>query len=201
MSPLSYLTKSIREQETKTVVFVDSLAIPTSHNINCKYFCLLYYMLYTLLHTHTGGIIEGSLGIGDYTGDIRSFVEIGPGGPVEVIPRPWICDINGDGSSAQWQTPNGSIVPTVPPTLPAGFQLTGSELYTTLVVDIHGVYRLRLFRGPLYNSPDGEYCCVLTAVPNQRRCVTLSKYGSVEAFRVKLFPSLTSCSMFELEFI
>ena len=55
--------------------------------------------------------------------------------------------------------------------------LTGSQLYTTFEDGslIGGpIDRLRLYRGPDYNSPDGEYCCVLA---NQRRCVTLSEYG------------------------
>ena len=84
-------------------------------------------------------------------------------------PRPWICYVQGDASSAaQWQTPNGSVVPTVP----SGFtQATGSELYQYALLD----GRLVLIRGPEYNSPDGEYCCLLLAVPSQRRCVTLSK--------------------------
>ena len=76
-----------------------------------------------------------------------------------------------------WQIPDGSIVPTSP--LPAGFQLNGSELYSTFEdrsIDNSDINRLRLFRGPDYNSPDGEYCCVLT-VTNERRCVTLSEYG------------------------
>ena len=129
------------------------------------------YVIHTL--AHTGRIIEGSLVI-DYTGDIRSFSEIGPGGqPGVVTPRPWVCDINGTGSSAQWVTPDGSIVPTASSS-PITNQLTGSELYTTFEDGPVGMLdRLRLFRGPLYNSPDGEYCCVLAS---QRRCVTLSEY-------------------------
>ena len=137
------------------------------------------YVICTLAHTYTGRILEGSLATGDYTGDIRSFSEIGPGGPFEgsnvVQPRPWICDINGNGSSAQWQTPDGSTVPPAPSD-PIDNQLNGSELYTTFEDrSFVSLDRLRLFRGPDYNSPDGEYCCVLTAVPGQRRCVTLSE--------------------------
>ena len=130
------------------------------------------------MHTlaHIARISEASILI-DYTGEIRSFSEIGPGGqPGVVTPRPWVCDIDGDGSSAQWQTPDGSTVQPAPSD-PIDNQLTGSELYTTF--ETGNPDRLRLFRGPLYNSPDGEYCCVLTTVPNQRRCVTLSEYGSV----------------------
>ena len=133
-----------------------------------------------VIHTlaHTAGVYEASLPSGtDYTGDIRYFSEIGPGGPVDVRPRPWVCDINGDGSSAKWQTPDGSIVPTAPSS-PIDNQLTGSELYTTFE-DGSPLDRLRLFRGPLYNSPEGEYCCVLTAT-NERRCVTLSE--CIDAF-------------------
>ena len=142
------------------------------------------------MHTlaHTAGVYVASLPAGsDYTGDIRSFSEVGPGGPAEVQPRPWVCDINGDGSSAQWQRPDGYAVPTAPSD-PIDNQLTGSELYTTFEDGSligHPTDRLRLFRGPDYNSPSGEYCCVLTAVANQRRCVTLSEYDGVEAFRVK----------------
>ena len=129
-------------------------------------------------------IIEVSIAT-DYTGEIHSFSEIGPGGPGGVTPRPWVCDIDGDGSSAQWQTPDGSTVPPAPSD-PITNQLTGSELYTTFE-DGGPLDRLHLFRGPDYNSPDGEYCCVLTAVANQRRCVTLSECGGVE--KKKSFPS------------
>ena len=108
----------------------------------------------------------------DYTGQIRSFSEIGPSGPFEgpnmVTPRPWVCYVEGKSiaSAAQWQTPNGSVVPTVP----LGFtQADGSELYQTV-----SQHRLVLIRGPDYNSPDGEYCCVKTD-PSQKRCVTLSE--------------------------
>ena len=99
----------------------------------------------------------------DYTGQICQFSEIGPAG-TGTTPRPWICFVL---SSAQWQWPNGSAVTTAP----SGFtQATGSELYQ---VTTRG--GPALIRGPDYNSPDGEYCCVIPAVPSQRRCVTLSE--------------------------
>ena len=136
---------------------------------------------------HTGHIIEASLyGTGDYTGQIHSFSEIGPGGlpgPRGVTPRPWVCDIDGDGSSAQWLTPDGNSIPIITSN-PISSPLTGSELVATYEANPY-LDRLRLFRGPLYNSPSGEYCCVLTVFPNpnsdQRRCVTLSEYGGVVA--------------------
>ena len=135
------------------------------------------FNIYTL--AHTAGVRLASLPTGsDYTDDIRSFSEIGPGGPPVVQPRPWVCDINGDDSSARWVTPDGSTVPTAPSD-PITNPLTGSELFTTFE-DGSSLDRLRLFRGPDYNSPDGEYCCELTEVTNQRRCVTLSEYGGVE---------------------
>ena len=121
----------------------------------------------------------------ELTGEIRSFSEIGPGGPFTgpnaVTIRPWVCDISGDGSSAEWQTPDGSAVPTTTSDLIAN-QLTGNELVTSFEDGVP-LDRLRLFRGPDYNSPDGEYCCVLTAT-NERRCVTLSEYGDVQSKQV-----------------
>ena len=40
----------------------------------------------------------------DYTGQIRSFSEIGPSGP-DTTPHPWLCYMYTD-PSAQWQTPS-----------------------------------------------------------------------------------------------
>ena len=103
----------------------------------------------------------------DYTGQIRQFSEIGPSG-FGTTPRPWLCNVVNVASS--WQWPNGSVVPMIP----SGFtQATGSELYqaTTEGGPV-------LIRGPDYNSPDGEYCCVIPTVPGQRRCVTLSECTS-----------------------
>ena len=103
----------------------------------------------------------------DYTNQIRQFSEIGPSGPSTVTPRPWVCYIQGRSTDAQWQTPDGSVVPTIP----SGFtQATGTKLYQTFTEG-----HVALIRGPQYSSPHGEYCCVITADPNQRRCVTLSE--------------------------
>ena len=100
----------------------------------------------------------------DYTGQIRQFSEIGPNG-FGTTPRPWVCYFQGViASTVQWQTPDGRVVPS------GSGQATGSDFYT---IDI--TYALALIRGPDYNSPDGEYCCVITLVPGQRRCVTLSE--------------------------
>ena len=126
--------------------------------------------MYALLHKHTDRIAESREPAAvDYTGQIHQFSEIGPGGPHDgpnrVLPRPWVC--YAASNAAQWQWPNGSVVPT-------GFTpitTTGSELYQVAVDSS----RLVLYRGPDYNSPDGEYCCVITTVPDQRRCVTLSE--------------------------
>ena len=87
-----------------------------------------------------------------------------------VTPRPLVCYVEGRSIAAQWQTPNGSVVPTEP----LGFTLAnGSELYQTSTV--FNEHRLVvLIRGPDYNSPDGEYCCVKTD-PSQKKCVTLSE--------------------------
>ena len=105
----------------------------------------------------------------DYTGQIRQFSEIGPSGE-GTTPRPWVCYTDFkpvDNPIVQWQTPNGSVVPMIP----SGFtQATGSELYQATI----GLGQA-LIRGPDYNSPDGEYCCVITTVRCQRRCVTLSE--------------------------
>ena len=49
----------------------------------------------------------------------------------------------------------------------------GSQLYQVVA----GA-NLALISGPDYNSPDGEYCCVITTVSGQRRCVTLSEWDS-----------------------
>ena len=110
----------------------------------------------------------------DYTGQIRQFSEIGPGGD-GTTPRPWVCYLQGiasNDSAIQWQTPNGSVIPTVPPEFT---QATGIQLYQ---VAVYSSRLIVLFRGPDYNSPDGEYCCVITTIPGQRRCVTLSECGS-----------------------
>ena len=120
-------------------------------------------------HAHTVRIAEsGAPNNVDYTGQIRQFSEIGPNGPSTVMPRPWVCYVNHELIAAQWQTPNGSVVPTVP----LGFiQANGSELYQ--IVAANEGHQI-LIRGPDYNSPDGEYCCVKTDPP-QKRCVTLSE--------------------------
>ena len=123
-------------------------------------------------HAHAVRIAESREPVTvDYTGQIRSFSEIGPSGPM-VIPRPWVCYVEGRSIAAQWQTPNGSVVPTVP----LGFtQANGSELYQTSTG--FNEHLLVLIRGPDYNSPDGEYCCVKTD-HSQKRCVTLSECAS-----------------------
>ena len=144
-------------------------------------------MLYTLLATcslhactlyvllHTGRIAEAAEGIADpnadYTGQIRQFSEIGPSG-MGTTPRPWVCYVSSStASSIQWQTPDGSVVPATPP----GFtQAVGDVLYQFVIDD----FRVAIIRGPDYNSPDGEYCCVITTVSGQSSCVTLSEYAS-----------------------
>ena len=123
---------------------------------------------------YTDRIAESSEALGiDYTGQIRQFSEIGVGGPTTITPRPWVCYAPGinpnryTGSPpVQWQTPDGSVVPTIIKSDPA----TSNELFQR-----PDWGRLLLYRGSNYNSPDGEYCCVTTTVPSQRRCVTLSE--------------------------
>ena len=112
----------------------------------------------------------------DYTGQIRQFSEIGPRG-VGTTPRPWVCFLENNliNSTVIWQTPDGSVVPQEP----VGFvQATGSQLYQSPVVSLKLglISGQALSRGPDYISPSGEYCCNITTVPNQRRCVTLSEY-------------------------
>ena len=107
----------------------------------------------------------------DYTGQIRQFSEIGPSGS-GTTPRPWICYtdfdlVNNPIAVVQWQTPSGSVVPS------GTGQATGSQFYSADIAQ-----GLALLRGPDYNSPDGEYCCVITSVSGQRRCVTLSECTS-----------------------
>ena len=112
----------------------------------------------------------------DYTGQIRQFSEIGPGGPFEgpnaIFPRPWVCYVSNSASSVQWQTPDGMVVPTRPSVFT---QAVGDELYLLAFDRFH----LALIRGPDYTSPDGDYCCAITTVPGQRRCVTLSECAIV----------------------
>ena len=129
------------------------------------------YNIYTL--PHTDRIAESAEAFrdptADYTGQIRQFSEIGPSGP-GTTPRPWVCYVT-NSSSVQWETPNGSVVPAIP----SGFsQAVGDVLYQFVIDD----FRVALIRGPDYNSPDGEYCCVITTVSGQRRCVTLSECAS-----------------------
>ena len=127
--------------------------------------CTIFYTL-----PHTVCIAESREPVTvDYTGQIRQFSEIGQSG-TGTTPRPWICYVQGVasiGSDVQWQTPNGSVVPS------GSGQATGSQLYSLDVSQ-----GLVLIRGPDYNSPDGEYCCEITTVFGQRRCVTLSECAS-----------------------
>ena len=108
----------------------------------------------------------------DYTGQIRQFSEIGVGGPSTNTPRPWVCYAVGFDlrNVVQWQTPDGSAVPTST----GSNEATSSELF-----QIFDWGQIALYRGPNYNSPDGEYCCVNTTVSGQKRCVTLSEYEIV----------------------
>ena len=108
----------------------------------------------------------------DYTGQVRQFSEIGRDGPTTVTPRPWVCYVGSFAAGyVQWQWPNGSVVPTIP----SGFtQASGNELYQKYIGSGPA-----LIRGPDYNSLDGEYCCVIATVPDQRRCVTLSEHACV----------------------
>ena len=122
------------------------------------------YIIGTLAHTDRISASEDASTV-DYTGQIHQFSEIGPGGTGTTL-RPWGCFTAAN--AAQWLTPSGNVVPTTP----GGFtKATGSELYQATVPN----FATFLVRGPDYNSPDGEYCCVITAIPDQRRCVTLSQ--------------------------
>ena len=128
------------------------------------------YIVCTLAHTDR--IVESAEGQADpnadYTGQIRQFSEIGRGG-VGTTPRPWVCYTQSTSSSiVQWQFPNGSGVPS------GSGQAEGSEFFQVYLDD----GRLVLLRGPDYNSPDGEYCCVIPSVSSQSRCVTLSECTS-----------------------
>ena len=138
--------------------------------------CLPHVAVHCIQFAHTVRIAESREAVNvDYTGQIRQFSEIGPKGPSTVTPRPWLCNVQGvlNISFVQWQTPNGSVVPTTPP----GFTIaTGNELYQEYTGDGPA-----LIRGPDYNSPDGEYCCVITSVRCQRRCVTLSECRRVDS--------------------
>ncbi len=98
----------------------------------------------------------------DHTGEIISFSDIGTGaGAASNLPRPWIC-YNTNINNVVWQFPDGTAVP-------AGVEpVTGDQLFTRV-----GAPRI-LSRGPTYNSPDGEHCCVRTTT-NERRCVTFSE--------------------------
>ena len=121
---------------------------------------------------HTGRIVETTEGTADptadYTGQIRQFSEIGVSG-MGTTPRPWACYTQrASSSTVQWQFPDGSVVPS------GSGQATGSQFYQQYLND----GRLVLIRGPDYNSPDGEYCCVAPSVADQRRCVTLSECTS-----------------------
>ena len=127
------------------------------------------YNIYTL--PHTVRIVEAAEAsqdpTADYTGQIRQFSEIGPGGS-GTTPRPWVCYTQSTTSSiVQWQTPTGSVVSS------GSGQATSNQFYT-IAISIG----LALIRGPDYNSPDGEYCCEITTVSGQRRCVTLSECAS-----------------------
>ena len=131
--------------------------------------CTIFYTL-----PHTVRIAESrELYTVDYTGQIRQFSEIGQSG-TGTTPRPWICYVQGVasiGSDVQWQTPTGSVVTTAP----QGFtQAVGDVLYQFVIDD----FRVALIRGPDYNSPDGEYCCVIPSVSGQRSCVILSECDS-----------------------
>ena len=128
------------------------------------------YIVCTL--AHTSRIVEAAEGgrdpDADYTDQIRQFSEIGQSGK-GTTPRPWICYTQSASSSTvQWQFPNGSDVPS------GSGQAMGSKFHQEYLSD----GRLVLIRGPDYNSPDGEYCCVAPSVTDQKRCVTLSECAS-----------------------
>ncbi len=74
-----------------------------------------------------------------------------------------------DISNVEWQFPNGSLVgaQTHPPYLASGTNFFSRNAVPHYVI---------LYRGPDYNSPDGEYCCVRTTT-NDRKCATFSKYN------------------------
>ena len=130
--------------------------------------CLLFACLHACTLAHIVRIAESrDADTVDYTGQIHQFSEIGPSGPRTVTPRPWVCYVEGRSDDLQWQTPNGSVVLTIPSEFT---QANGSELYQ--VATNSGP---ALIRGPDYNSPDGEYCCVIASIPDLRRCVTLSE--------------------------
>ena len=130
------------------------------------------HTLYAILHTCTDRVAESREPfLVDYTGQIRQFSEIGPGGDPAITPRPWVCYspyiYPGSDPFVQWQTPDGNVSTEF-----GGTFANGSQLFQ---IAISG--GLALCRGPQYNSPDGEYCCVITGT-YQRRCVTLSECAS-----------------------
>ena len=131
------------------------------------------YNIYTLPHTVRIAEAREPFSV-DYTGQIRRFSEIGPGGPITNTPRPWVCYtdfnlVNNPIAVVQWQTPSGSVVPS------GSGQAIDSQFYTIAIPQ-----GLALVLGPDYNSPDGEYCCEIPTVSGQRRCVTLSECASGE---------------------
>ncbi len=102
----------------------------------------------------------------DHTGEIISFTDIGSGaGAANVPPRPWTC-YNTNINNVVWQFPGGAAVPS------GDEPVTGDKLITR-----NNAPRI-LSRGPTYNNPDGEHCCVRTTT-NERRCVTFSEWSEL----------------------
>ncbi len=117
----------------------------------------------------------------DHTGKIVSFAAIGSGaGAVKISPRPWVC-LTDDISNVEWQFPNGSLV-GARIRITDTYLASGTNLFSRNV----GPHCVVLYRGPDYNSPDGEYCCVRTTT-NDRKCVTFSKYNFNRFNRLKKF--------------
>ncbi len=105
----------------------------------------------------------------DHAGKIITFSAVGSG--ASGFPRPWICYTD-DTSNVEWQFPNGSKIKTVSS---APYLATDTRLFSRFI-DHHGI---ALYRGPDYNSSEGEYCCVRTTT-NERKCVTFSECNTPE---------------------
>ncbi len=107
----------------------------------------------------------------DHTGEIVSFAAIGYGGDPSITPRPWVCYAD-DTDNVEWQFPNGSTVLSFL-NLQNDYSATASG--TQLLTGKFPQFGVPLYRGPDYNSPEGEYCCVRSTT-NERKCVILSEF-------------------------
>ncbi len=106
----------------------------------------------------------------DHTGDIISFSDVGPGPVGGTNPSHPLYCYTSERGGVVWQTPNGLDSVTLD-TSP-GVVATGSDFIFTGAPDA-----IALLRGPNHFSPDGEHCCVRTALgAPESRCVTFSEY-------------------------